>query len=61
MRALFIETNPGPVKAAAELLELCSSELRLPLAPVAETTRARLIAALEAAGVQPALPVGVAA
>src|SRR4051794_8340756 len=35
MRALFIETNPGPVKAAAEILGLCSGELRLPLAPVA--------------------------
>ena len=61
MRALFIETNPGPVKAAAELLGLCPGELRLPLAPVAETTRARLIAALEAAGVQPAVLAGVAA
>jgi 4-hydroxy-tetrahydrodipicolinate synthase len=50
MRALFIETNPGPVKAAAEILGLCSGELRLPLAPVAETTQARLVAALEQAG-----------
>lgn len=61
MRALFVETNPGPAKAAAELLGLCSGELRLPLAPVAETTRARLIAALEQAGVRIAAPVGAAA
>ena len=30
-RALFIETNPIPVKAAASLLGLCSDEVRLPL------------------------------
>ena len=61
MRALFVETNPGPAKAAAELLGLCSGELRLPLAPVAETTRARLIAALEQAGVRIDALVGAAA
>ena len=37
--ALFCETSPGPVKFAAELLNLCSSETRLPLAPIAETTK----------------------
>ena len=33
-RALFIETNPIPVKAAASLLGLCSDEVRLPLVPM---------------------------
>ncbi len=33
-RALFLETNPIPVKAAASLLGLCSDELRLPLVPM---------------------------
>jgi 4-hydroxy-tetrahydrodipicolinate synthase len=33
-RALFVETNPIPVKAAASLLGLCSDELRLPLVPM---------------------------
>ena len=32
--ALFVESNPGPVKYAAEKLGLCSSETRLPLAPL---------------------------
>ena len=30
-RALFAESNPIPVKAAMELLELCSGAVRLPL------------------------------
>src|SRR5918992_113007 len=34
MRALFVETNPIPVKAAASLLGLCSDEMRLPLVPM---------------------------
>ena len=33
-RALFVETNPIPVKAAASLLGLCSDEMRLPLVPM---------------------------
>ena len=51
-RAMFLETNPGPVKAAAELLGLCSGELRLPLAPASDATRARVAAALAEAGVE---------
>ncbi len=34
MRALFVETNPIPVKAAASLIGLCSDEMRLPLVPM---------------------------
>ena len=49
-RTMFLETNPGPVKAAAELLGLCSGELRLPLAPVGDATRDRIRAALAEAG-----------
>tara|TARA_Y100000590_G_scaffold445076_1_gene576689 strand:+ start:505 stop:1377 length:873 start_codon:yes stop_codon:yes gene_type:complete len=37
--ALFIETSPGPVKYAAELLNLCSSETRLPLSPIKESSK----------------------
>ena len=37
--ALFIESSPGPVKYAAELLGLCNSETRLPLSPIKESTR----------------------
>ncbi len=34
IRALSVETNPIPIKAAASLLGLCSDELRLPLVPM---------------------------
>ena len=33
-RALFIETNPIPVKTAASILGLCSDEMRLPMIPM---------------------------
>mgnify|MGYP001026932891 CR=1 FL=1 len=45
-RALFLETNPVPVKTAAEFLGLCRSEVRLPLAPLSPTTRELLRQAL---------------
>jgi 4-hydroxy-tetrahydrodipicolinate synthase len=37
-KALFLETNPSPVKKACELLGICSGELRLPLVPVKHET-----------------------
>jgi len=37
--ALFVETSPGPVKFAAELLNLCSSEVRLPLVTIKDSTK----------------------
>jgi 4-hydroxy-tetrahydrodipicolinate synthase len=42
MEANFIESSPGPVKAAMTLLGLLSENLRLPLVPVQEKTRERL-------------------
>jgi len=36
IRALFIETNPIPVKTALALMGKCSGELRLPMTPMAE-------------------------
>jgi 4-hydroxy-tetrahydrodipicolinate synthase len=47
IRALFIETNPAPVKAAMAQLKLCSDELRLPLVLISAESRARLLAALK--------------
>jgi 4-hydroxy-tetrahydrodipicolinate synthase len=38
--ALFIETNPAPAKYALWLLGKCAETVRLPMVPVAETTRA---------------------
>jgi 4-hydroxy-tetrahydrodipicolinate synthase len=34
IRAMFVETNPGPVKFAMSRLGLCANELRLPLVPI---------------------------
>jgi 4-hydroxy-tetrahydrodipicolinate synthase len=46
-RALFIETNPIPVKAAASLLGLCSDEMRLPMVPLANENLAKLREVME--------------
>jgi 4-hydroxy-tetrahydrodipicolinate synthase len=48
--ALFVESNPGPVKYAAEKLGHCSSETRLPLAPLGPASRKRVDDALAAVG-----------
>jgi 4-hydroxy-tetrahydrodipicolinate synthase len=45
---LFIEPNPVPVKTALEWSGVMSSEVRLPLCAMGETTRARLRKTLEA-------------
>ena len=37
--SLFLESSPGPVKHAASLLGLCSSETRLPLAEINDSTK----------------------
>ncbi len=42
IRAMFVETNPGPVKAAVALLGRCGGELRLPMAPVSEQSLAKV-------------------
>lgn len=39
---LFIETNPGPVKAALEMMGQATGELRLPLVPVSEASRQKV-------------------
>jgi 4-hydroxy-tetrahydrodipicolinate synthase len=42
MDANFLESNPGPVKAALALMGLIDDVCRLPLVPVQDRTRARL-------------------
>jgi 4-hydroxy-tetrahydrodipicolinate synthase len=42
LEANFIESSPGPVKAAMALLGLLDENFRLPLVPVQDKTRARL-------------------
>ena len=48
--AMFCEASPGPVKYAAELLGICSSETRLPLCEIADASKARVESALRGAG-----------
>ena len=48
--ALFVESNPGPVKYAASKLGLCNGETRLPLAPLAPASRKKVDEALSAVG-----------
>ncbi len=37
--ALFLESSPGPVKYAASLIGLCTSETRLPLVEISDNTK----------------------
>jgi 4-hydroxy-tetrahydrodipicolinate synthase len=48
--AMFVETNPGPVKYAASRLGLCSADMRLPLAPVCDQTKKVVDAVLKKVG-----------
>ena len=48
---LFCETNPVPAKYALHLLGKCTPDVRLPLAPLSEGGRAKVRAAMQAAGV----------
>ncbi|MEJ7838959.1 MAG: dihydrodipicolinate synthase family protein, partial [Thermomicrobiales bacterium] len=47
-RALFVETNPVPVKAAAQMLGLCAPEVRLPLTGLLPASQTYLLQALQA-------------
>lgn len=52
MDALFVESNPIPLKAGLSLLGLGGDTLRLPLTTPEPATRERLAAALRAAGIE---------
>ena len=47
--AMFIESNPSPVKYAASLLGLSSEAVRLPLVEVQEETKKKILEALKVA------------
>lgn len=47
---LFVETNPGPVKAALRLMDAGSGELRLPLVPVSGESEGEVRAVLGGLG-----------
>ena len=50
IRALFIETNPIPVKIAAQLMGLCDGRLRLPMCEMEDVNLAKLKEALKQYG-----------
>jgi 4-hydroxy-tetrahydrodipicolinate synthase len=51
-RAMFLETNPIPIKAAMEMMGYCSSEMRLPLTNLTSENRDRLKQALIDYGIE---------
>ena len=48
--ALFVETNPSPAKYALSVLDRMSDEVRLPMIPVSEGTKATVRSAMVHAG-----------
>ena len=58
LEANFLETNPGPVKAALAAMGRIENVVRLPLVPLSESRRAPLLAALREAGVELATAAG---
>lgn len=50
IRSLFAETNPAPIKFAMSSLGLCTEEVRLPLSPPRESTRAEVLLRLGEVG-----------
>jgi len=48
--ALFLETNPAPAKFALSILGKCDETVRLPMVPVAASTRSAVRAAMVHAG-----------
>ncbi len=49
-KALFTDASPGPTKFAMARLGLCGEEVRLPLTPPSEASRAEVLAAMRDAG-----------
>ena len=47
--AMFLESNPSPVKYAASLLKMCSPTVRLPLVEVHDTSKKKISEALKVA------------
>jgi len=47
--AMFVESNPSPVKYAAKLMNLCDDAVRLPLVRTSQTAKPIIQKALESA------------
>lgn len=50
-KALFTDASPSPTKFALAHLGLCAEDVRLPIVPASEASRAEVIAAMRDAGV----------
>ena len=48
-KSLFLESNPAPVKYAAQLMGLCSDDIRLPLVKIKNETQQEIKKALSSA------------
>lgn len=48
--AMFVETNPGPVKYAVSRLGFCTADARLPMVPVSDETKRIVDAAMAKVG-----------
>ncbi|HYM81911.1 MAG TPA: 4-hydroxy-tetrahydrodipicolinate synthase [Candidatus Limnocylindria bacterium] len=59
-KALFIESNPGPVKYLLSAMRLIENTLRLPLVPVEPATERAIIEGARAAGIPLPEPAGAA-
>ncbi|HHT53854.1 MAG TPA: 4-hydroxy-tetrahydrodipicolinate synthase [Clostridiales bacterium] len=51
VRALFCEVNPIPVKAALSAMGFCENYLRLPLVPMSEPNKAKLLGVMRSLGI----------
>ena len=51
INALFCEVNPIPVKAAMHAMGYCSDDIRLPLTPMEDGNRAKLVALMKKHGI----------
>ena len=47
---LFVETNPGPVKAALAILGQIEETYRLPMVPISEASKAQVRKTMQAVG-----------
>ncbi|HEY2956539.1 MAG TPA: 4-hydroxy-tetrahydrodipicolinate synthase [Candidatus Eisenbacteria bacterium] len=56
-KALFLESNPGPVKYLLSAMGMIANDLRLPLVPVEPATAQAIMDAAQAAGIKLAPPV----
>lgn len=51
INALFCEVNPIPVKAAMQAMGYCSDDIRLPLTPMEDDNRAKLLTLMRTHGI----------